>query len=124
MFLERSLKKKTRPFHLQTFGIDGALFYNPPCCEFCRHIFKKSIFIAVLHSADGSVSDSARGPRFDTRSSHILPLTQEGQVTVSGYCFADGEIEKSERLIVIGIFVFESFISVRPGHKCLILAQD
>ena len=79
----------------------------------------------MLHSADGSVSDSrARGPRFNTRSSHILPLTREGQLTVSGYCFGDGEIEMSERLIVIRIFVFESFISVRPGHKCLILAQD
>ena len=45
--------------------------------------------MAGLHRAMGSESDStARGPGFDTRYGHILsfllPLIQEGQLSVTG----------------------------------------
>ena len=48
-----------------------------------------TVMDAGPHSAVGSASDSrARGPGFDTRSGHILsfllPLIQEGQLSVTG----------------------------------------
>ena len=48
-----------------------------------------SCFTAGPCSAVSSLSDSrARGPRFDTRSGHkvsfLLPLIQEGQLSVTG----------------------------------------
>ena len=48
-------------------------------------------YFAGPRSAVGSASDSrARGPGFDTRSGHILsfllPLTKDGQLSVTGEC--------------------------------------